>query len=226
MAPGSPRRSCVGSRWRGRCRHCGSICRSRASSSGSAWALAPRAADRYGAARELAEELRLFAAAATARDEAIVRRRAESPERRPASRIRPDETPGSAVAPVVPKGLRSFGPEDAEFFLELLHGPRDREGLPDSLRFWKARIEADEIVPGGRDLRAVGLRQVVDGQGGPVAPAGAARRRDLREATAKRPSRGSSPGSGGRCPDCPRATLVEALRRSAGARCSRAGRSS
>jgi serine/threonine protein kinase/formylglycine-generating enzyme required for sulfatase activity len=42
---------------------------------------------------------------------------------------------------IVPKGLRSFDASDAEFFLELLPGPRDREGLPDSLRFWKTRIE-------------------------------------------------------------------------------------
>jgi formylglycine-generating enzyme required for sulfatase activity len=41
----------------------------------------------------------------------------------------------------VPKGLRSFDAHDADFFLELLPGPRDREGLPDSIRFWKTRIE-------------------------------------------------------------------------------------
>ena len=42
---------------------------------------------------------------------------------------------------IVPKGLRSFDANDADFFLELLPGPRDREGLPESLRFWKSRIE-------------------------------------------------------------------------------------
>ena len=42
---------------------------------------------------------------------------------------------------IVPKGLRSFDAQDADFFLELLPGPRDRDGLPDSLRFWKNRIE-------------------------------------------------------------------------------------
>jgi formylglycine-generating enzyme required for sulfatase activity len=42
----------------------------------------------------------------------------------------------------VPKGLRAFGAADADFFLELLPGARDREGLPESIRFWKARIEA------------------------------------------------------------------------------------
>ena len=42
---------------------------------------------------------------------------------------------------IVPKGLRSFDSHDADFFLALLPGPRDRDGLPDSLRFWKTRIE-------------------------------------------------------------------------------------
>ena len=42
---------------------------------------------------------------------------------------------------IVPKGLRAFDEHDADFFLELLPGPRDRDGLPESLRFWKTRIE-------------------------------------------------------------------------------------
>ena len=42
---------------------------------------------------------------------------------------------------IIPKGLRSFDEQDADFFLELLPGPRDREGLPDSIRFWKTLIE-------------------------------------------------------------------------------------
>ena len=42
---------------------------------------------------------------------------------------------------IVPKGLRSFDAQDADFFLELLPGPRDRDGLPESIRFWKTRIE-------------------------------------------------------------------------------------
>ena len=46
---------------------------------------------------------------------------------------------------MVPKGLRSFDATDADFFLDLLPGPRDRDGLPDSIRFWKTRIE--EIDP-------------------------------------------------------------------------------
>src|SRR5262249_51261721 len=42
---------------------------------------------------------------------------------------------------IVPKGLRSFDEHDADFFLELLPGPRDRDGLPESIRFWKRKIE-------------------------------------------------------------------------------------
>ena len=42
---------------------------------------------------------------------------------------------------VVHKGLRSFDQTDAGFFLELLPGSRDREGLPSCIRFWKSQIE-------------------------------------------------------------------------------------
>ena len=83
-------------------------------------------------------------------------------------------TAGSDSQPIriVPKGLRSFDEHDADFFLELLPGPRDRDGLPDSIRFWKTRIEEtdpDKTFRRRADLRAVRLRQVVAGQGGAVA---------------------------------------------------------
>ena len=42
---------------------------------------------------------------------------------------------------IVPKGLRSFDASDASYFLDLLPGPRNREGLPESIAFWKQRIE-------------------------------------------------------------------------------------
>ena len=41
----------------------------------------------------------------------------------------------------MPKGLRSFDAEDKDFFLELLPGPRRGDGLPESVHFWKVRIE-------------------------------------------------------------------------------------
>lgn len=43
--------------------------------------------------------------------------------------------------PVIPKGLRSFDQHDADFYLNLLPGPYDRDGLPECVRFWKQRIE-------------------------------------------------------------------------------------
>jgi serine/threonine protein kinase/formylglycine-generating enzyme required for sulfatase activity len=45
---------------------------------------------------------------------------------------------------VIPRGLRSFGEEDAHFFLELLPGARDREGIPDVISTWRARIEESD----------------------------------------------------------------------------------
>ncbi len=42
---------------------------------------------------------------------------------------------------MVPKGLRSFDAGDADFFLDLLPGNRDRQGLPESITFWKERVE-------------------------------------------------------------------------------------
>src|SRR4051812_13856062 len=41
---------------------------------------------------------------------------------------------------IVPKGLRSFDEADKDFFLQLLPGPF-RSGLPESIHFWKTRIE-------------------------------------------------------------------------------------
>ncbi len=43
-----------------------------------------------------------------------------------------------------PKGPRSFDKEDAGYFMRLLPGPRDRDGLPDGARFWKQRVESQE----------------------------------------------------------------------------------
>ncbi len=45
---------------------------------------------------------------------------------------------------VVPRGLRAFDEGDSAFFLNLIPGPRDQFGLPESLRFWKQRIESKE----------------------------------------------------------------------------------
>jgi serine/threonine protein kinase/formylglycine-generating enzyme required for sulfatase activity len=89
-------------------------------------ALAKRASERYTTAKGLADDLRHFLAHAAGQEKSAAR--AGVPE-------------AATPAKVVPKGLRSFDAGDADFFLDLLPGPRDRDGLPDSIRFWKSRIE-------------------------------------------------------------------------------------
>ena len=42
---------------------------------------------------------------------------------------------------VIPKGIRAFDAHDSDFFLELIPGARDRNGLPECIRLWKTRIE-------------------------------------------------------------------------------------
>jgi len=45
---------------------------------------------------------------------------------------------------VVPKGLRPFEASDSNFFLDLLPGPRNQFGLPESISYWKDRIEEED----------------------------------------------------------------------------------
>ncbi|MGO9919135.1 MAG: protein kinase domain-containing protein [Isosphaeraceae bacterium] len=116
-------------------------------------ALSKRATERYPAASDMAEDLQHFI-----QTDAVL----ESPMATAPEPVGPPHgsaqlaTPTGTSAPgrgsesgktpvrVVPKGLRSFDQHDAHFFLELLPGPRDRDGLPESLRFWKARIESTD----------------------------------------------------------------------------------
>ncbi len=51
---------------------------------------------------------------------------------------------------IVPKGLRSYRSGDADFFLELLPGPKDRDGIPNSIRFWlNSMRDPDQNLPVG-----------------------------------------------------------------------------
>ena len=45
------------------------------------------------------------------------------------------------------QGAALFDVRDRKFFLELLPGPRYEEGLPESIRIWKDRIESDRETP-------------------------------------------------------------------------------
>jgi serine/threonine protein kinase/formylglycine-generating enzyme required for sulfatase activity len=113
-------------------------------------ALAKRASERYMTAKDFADDLWHLLA------EPTIDQRTRTGKPGSGVRVAPptaslDEsaTTGPATPPIsdnrpikiVPKGLRSFDAHDADFFLELLPGPRDRDGLPDSIRFWKTPIE-------------------------------------------------------------------------------------
>lgn len=94
--------------------------------------LAKRAADRYATARELCEDLQSWldetAGLALAPINAVSRPSAGA------------ET--TAVRPkIIPRGLRPFDANDADYYLNLVPGPRDRQGLPQLIRQWKSRIE-------------------------------------------------------------------------------------
>jgi serine/threonine protein kinase/formylglycine-generating enzyme required for sulfatase activity len=111
-------------------------------------AMSKRASDRYTTAKDMADDLRHFLEQSTGVEKLGLRSSVPaaslpSPPSAATAVPTPLPTPASESQPVeiVPKGLRSFDAHDADFFLQLLPGPRGRDGLPDSIRFWKTRIE-------------------------------------------------------------------------------------
>jgi serine/threonine protein kinase/formylglycine-generating enzyme required for sulfatase activity len=107
-------------------------------------AIALSVSERYLTAGDLADKLHR-AAELLAQPEA-------TPGVTPPPEPLPQPSSSPLPVPVLPKGLRSFGPEDREFFLELLPGPREAHRLPESVWFWKLRIEsadADTTFPVG-----------------------------------------------------------------------------
>ncbi len=116
-------------------------------------ALAKRAVDRYSTALDLADDLRAAQLKGRTKPSKPVELRVVVPTTAdktaavPHAPIMGESGPIVLPTKVIPKGLRSFDSSDADFFLELVPGPRDRDGLPESTRFWKLRIEqtdADE----------------------------------------------------------------------------------
>jgi len=110
-------------------------------------ALSKRASERYSTARDMAEDLRLFlqAAAGAASPLASTAATGSSPgstlESAPPAPTSRQSASDQRPVKIVPRGLRSFDAHDADFFLDLLPGPRDRDGLPDSIQLWKRKIE-------------------------------------------------------------------------------------
>ena len=96
-------------------------------------ALAQRCSDRYGSASDFADELKLYI-----RKRNIVSDSADvgsKEETLPLGASRRD-------VPVIPKGLRAFDEHDNRFFLKLVPGPRDSDGVPEILRRLRMPIEA------------------------------------------------------------------------------------
>ncbi len=110
-------------------------------------AISKRASERYNTAGDMAEDLRSFleAEAANVSGAANLAPRSAPPgsNHQTAPLAAASGASDSNLTPIriIPKGLRSFDQHDADFFLALLPGARDRNGLPESIRFWKTRIE-------------------------------------------------------------------------------------
>jgi serine/threonine protein kinase/formylglycine-generating enzyme required for sulfatase activity len=117
-------------------------------------ALGKRPSERYSIAKDMSEDLRCWLDRNRNEGSGPAAAAPQPASAAPGGPPAPAATGGSTATPtprtnldsdqpanVIPKGLRSFDANDADFFLALVPGPRDREGLPDSLRFWKSRIE-------------------------------------------------------------------------------------
>jgi serine/threonine protein kinase len=114
-------------------------------------ALAKRVSERYTTAADFAADLKQFQAETRTVTPALAPLPLPPPAYLPtpvsSGLLRP---PSETTPPaVVPKGLRAFDGDDADFFLALLPGPRDRDGLPDGLRFWKRWAETTDPDAGG-----------------------------------------------------------------------------
>ena len=110
-------------------------------------ALSKRASDRHTTAKNMAEDLRVFLQTTGGAVSPLAPNAPTSPppgsnrDSTPLPATSRQSDPDQRPIRIVPRGLRSFDEHDADFFLELLPGPRDRDGLPDSIQFWKRKIE-------------------------------------------------------------------------------------
>ncbi len=98
-------------------------------------ALSKRAADRHTTAGDLAEDLSRWIGEGLSTPIADEKDSAGSESARSGGSLSLD------TVSVVPRGLRPFDASDSDFFLHLLPGARDRGGVPECVRFWRAQID-------------------------------------------------------------------------------------
>jgi len=104
--------------------------------------LGKRASERYASAQDLADDLRHFLKSVSATSGSASNAIESEAWSGAGDHIPPaGSSSHSQAVRIVPKGLRSFDANDSDFFIALVQGPRDRDGLPESIRFWKTRIE-------------------------------------------------------------------------------------
>lgn len=99
--------------------------------------LSPRVVDRYNTALDMATDLREFL---RIKETTVPKPVVVSDSGGSEVKATSGHLAAAQWTPIIPKGLRSFDRDDANFFLELLPGPRNREGVPDSVQFWVNRI--------------------------------------------------------------------------------------
>lgn len=106
-------------------------------------ALSKRISRRYSTARDLADDLHAFLALSSSVSiaPASTTLMDSAATDSSVSHSSLNSSAHDSVIAVIPRGLRSFDSRDKDFFLELLPGPRNREGLPESVWFWKTQIE-------------------------------------------------------------------------------------
>jgi len=124
--------------------------------------MAKRASERYSTAYDFAADLRALTAVCntksfTTTPMQVVTKSLQLDESHKAGKIlsadpisdRPHHSaePDTLHSVIVPEGLHAFDPHDADFSLDLLPGPRDRQGIPDSLRFWLSRVDPTLEAP-------------------------------------------------------------------------------
>ena len=114
--------------------------------------LSKLASQRYAETIELAEDLREWLNKAEFRKgetgnfaPSVSRVSAQADASRDAS---------APIVTIVPRGLRAFSRADAYFYLGLLPGARDRDGLPECLSHWKRWVSVRDDMP---DLQRVGV---------------------------------------------------------------------